>query len=184
MKRHEVFRKLFHLTGLVFHPLTVLLYDWKDILWGTLLLTVTLVEVLRVRGKLPFLNRLFSPLMRTEEFKRPSGTLYFLWGVGGSFVLFPLSNALLALWVLCVSDTLAALVGQLFGRLKLGRKTLEGAVAFFSSSVIILKVFGYPLSPLNLVIVLSWTLLELTPRANDNLTLPLWVALSSKVLDV
>ncbi len=151
---------------MIIHPLVLWLGPQAHLLWLVLLPGVTLVEGLRLRGRLPVLERFFGALMRPEEKKRPSGAFYYLWGVGLAFCLFPQSAALTGLWVLAVADGLAGLFGRdilhsvVFGVLSLG--------------VVLLR--GYPFSGELLAILLLWTLVERMPYLNDNFTLPLVVA--------
>ncbi|OAQ20576.1 hypothetical protein [Thermosulfurimonas dismutans] len=164
--RRELPRKLFHLSGLALHPLVLWLEAWQEIFWVIILVSITTVEVLRISGRFSILNRLFGRLMRSGEERRFSGAFYYFWGVGLAFLMFPLEAALVGLWVLAVGDAVAGLLIR-------GR-----SVVLFLCGLAILLVFGYPLDPLNILKVLSWTLVERLPRVNDNFTLPLVVALT------
>lgn len=164
--RRELPRKLFHLSGLALHPLVLWLEPWQEIFWVIILVSITTVEVLRISGRLSVLNRLFGRFMRPGEERRFSGAFYYFWGVGLSFILFPVKPALVGLWVLAVGDAAAGLIGR------------AHSVAFFICSIVILVAFGYALEPFNILRVLIWTLIERLPRVNDNFTIPISVALT------
>ncbi len=182
LSAREIKRKLFHLTGLSLHPLNIWFYDHRFLLWAGLLFLLTVIELARRQGKLPFLNRLFAGLLRPGEDGRLSGTFYYLWGVGLSFLFFPLEYALIGLWVLTLADTASALCGQAVGRLRLGTKTLEGMLAFWLTSLLILKGFGWSWDLRTLFLALFWAGVEMLPGVNDNLVLPLVVAGSLTLL--
>ena len=170
MKR-EFYRKLFHFSGLVLHPLILALGERAWILWAVLLPLVSLLELLRLRGAFPKFFRFFEPLMRPVEKERISASFYYLWGVGLSFLFFPLKSALTGLWVLALADGLAGLWGKGF---------LHSVVFFFTSLAILLG-FDYPFSPEYLFLILLWTVIEKWSWPDDNFTLPLTVALTLSI---
>lgn len=140
--------------------------DSYKVFWIAVLILVSLIEFFRLKGKISFLNRYFAKLLRPGEDKRISGSFYYLWGVGLAFLLFPQEPALIGLWVLAVGDALAGLAPK------------GHSLVFFLCAIFILKIFGYPLDPQNLLKVFLWTAVEKLPRVDDNLTLPLVVALT------
>jgi glycerol-3-phosphate acyltransferase PlsY len=102
------------------------------------------------------------------------GSTYFLFSTILTILLFPKSIAIASLFILIVADTAAALVGRGIGRISIFGKTLEGSLAFFFSSLLI--VWIYP----NLnrfpggLAALGATVIEILPiKVNDNLTIPL-----------
>lgn len=167
----ELPRKLFHLSGLIFHPIALVLADYRRPFFLALLLAITLFEALRLRGRLRLPGRL-SALLREGELRRPTGTFYYLWGVGLSFLLFPLREALCGLWVLALGDGISGL----FGRGPLHH------LAFFALSLGVLLSFGLPFGEKTLLLAGLLTLLEALPFPDDNLTLPLATALGVRIL--
>jgi len=84
----------------------------------------------------------------------------------------------LSIW----GDALAAVIGQKFGRIKMGKKTLEGSVACLSLCVLLLVfvfrfLFQVQFSTLFIIIVpLSITILEFVSQfipLDDNLIIPI-----------
>ncbi len=167
----ELPRKLFHLSGLLFHPLALILGDYRRLFFLSLLLAITLFETLRLTGCLRLPGRL-SSLLRESEFRRPTGTFYYLWGVGLSFLLFPLKAALCGLWVLALGDGISGLFG---------RGPLHHLV-FFALSLCVFLFFGLPFGGKILLLSGILTLIEALPFPDDNLTLPLATALGVRIL--
>lgn len=75
-----------------------------------------------------------------------------------------------------VSDSMAAIFGKRFGRIKIhGNKTLTGFLAYFTSSILTFWIFGnLPLlNPKIILLSLFAGLLELLSDQNDNLIVPI-----------
>ena len=77
--------------------------------------------------------------------------------------------------VMCLSDTVANLVGRKFGKISLFDKTLEGSLSFFIVSVLILSIYNF--TSIQIILVsLCATIVELLSakiKINDNLSIPL-----------
>ena len=205
----EIYRKLLH--GLVvILPVSIFylpaLIGWNRILIlqvsAVLLLISVSIEVLRLRsisfGNWFYLT--FGSMLREEEKKHFSGATYV---VGAIFLCAWLSTvneafaaaAFLGLTLFILGDAVAALAGKSVGRIRVGQKTLEGAIACF------LLCFGlgyfiFPYLPqftdnwgggVSLVqaslIAFSVAVLELFPikigrlKINDNLYVPVFVSI-------
>ncbi len=132
-----------------------------------------------------FIRQLFGCMMRPEELPPPGSHLAFngaTWVLLSSALLatlFPLPLAATAFAVFMVGDAAAAVVGRRFGRHRWpgSHRTVEGSLAFFSAAL--LTALFFPISPLHGVLVaLLATVLEVLPLPlNDNLRVPLAVAL-------
>jgi len=110
---------------------------------GGVLTLMLLGEWLRTRSPLfrSVLLRTLGPLMTPKERRvdrrvRLNGATWALISVVALLILFPMSVAGAALIVLAVGDPVAALVGSQYGRLRVGKKSLEGTVAFFAASLL------------------------------------------------
>jgi dolichol kinase len=197
----EIGRKLLHLfallmpIGIFYAPVLGFPKAMVPVFLGSLFAGSGIVEFLRFR--IPAVQKIFftlfgSMLRKEESFKITGST----WIIGAGFlcsILFAnvpyISFIVLTLFVL--GDAAAALVGISLGRIKIGKKTLEGSLACFLTCVI-LSVAVLPLIPGLLV---SWggkmpllitfvtafviTVFELIPLGvpskiviNDNLAVP------------
>lgn len=87
------------------------------------------------RLKLPWLNKLvqtsFSFCMREGEKQKISGMSYMAAGALLAALLFPKNVVILALIFLGVGDPIASTFGVLYGKNKIGSKSLEGSLAAF-----------------------------------------------------
>ena len=121
-----------------------------------------------------FRSYFFGKVLREEEKGTLMGSTYFLFSTVLTLLLFPKSIAMVSLLILILSDTAAALVGKWIGQVRIFNKTLEGSLAFFLCSLLIVWVYS-DLSRLSGGLVcLGATLIELLPTGmNDNLTIPL-----------
>ena len=128
--------------------------------------------------------RWLGVFMRPSERGSVTGALPFTAGIFLTFLLFPREVALLAVIPLIVGDRAAVLIGKGIGRIRIGKKTLEGSIACLSASFLTLycvtgsspEAFPYPVAILFAASVVG-TLAEALPRPfDDNLTVPLAVA--------
>jgi dolichol kinase len=211
LRREEVTRKLLHVifgalipAGIIYIPMFVQKYQWPPLpidpriypvmILALCLLFFVVIEFLRLR--VPAVQNLFHSwfghMLRLEETKRTTGATY----INASALLCSLiffqrpyiSAIVLSLFIW--GDAVAALVGQSIGRIKIGKKSLEGSIACFVLCLLMfffifpyipqLDVWGGRI-PLALILIasLSTTLLELFPMRvtkhitiNDNLIVP------------
>ena len=187
--RSEIFRKLFHLSSL-WIPILYFYVTNKAMLTILLSLTTMAFLVEFSRKISPELNDLINNsignIMRVQEQKSLSGATYLLIAASLSVALFSKEVAILALSVLMISDSCAALVGRKFGRIHIFDKTLEGSVSFFISGVIVYYFlvivcdFTLPLN-ISLLAIFSATMTELFVKKfcslDDNFTIPLSIGL-------
>jgi dolichol kinase/phosphoserine phosphatase len=179
--RREIFRKSVHLTGSVFPFLARLNERATVIALLSVIVAYLLSEMLRTFGL--SLSVLSSVTRRAQRHSEKKGIIIgpVLLGLGicVTIMLFRYEVYLPAVLVVAVSDSVSALVGRRFGRIRiLGMKnrTVEGSLAFFISAFAILILFC-PLSHAFLATVVA-TLMELVPVYNlDNFLIPLGTAL-------
>jgi dolichol kinase len=152
----EISRKLLHLfallmpIGIFYAPVLHFPKALVPGILGSLFAGSIIVEFLRFR--IPVVQRVFffmfgSMLRKEESFKITGST----WIIGAAFlcsILFSryayISFIVLTLFVL--GDAAAALVGISLGRIKIGKKSLEGSLACFLTCVII-SIAVLPLIP-------------------------------------
>lgn len=200
----EIRRKLLHLFALLmpigifyaprwsFPPLLV------PILLFMLFVSSIIVEALRF--KIPAIQKivltLFGSMMRKEEHFIVSG---WTWVIGAAFlctILFKnaphISFMVLTLFI--IGDAMAALIGISIGRIKIGKKTLEGSIACMIVCIIMFYAI-FPLVPglmetygcvgrfpAKIIWITSFVItlfelipLRITPKiiVNDNLAVPI-----------
>ncbi len=208
LAREEVNRKLLHVLSGSLVPALILYLPRIDgssaflssYLLGILLVLSVLVEFARFRDPQAhsIVSRLAGSMMRSEEKQSLTGATYLL---GSSFLCTLLFHhrpdiSFIALNLFILGDAIAAIVGQSMGRIRIGRKSLEGSMACFLLCLL-LAVVVYPRIPLLLqrwngsmpwmcvlLASLSTTLLELFPirlwrgaAINDNLVVPIGTGL-------
>eukprot|EP01112_Ceratiomyxa_fruticulosa_P019367 TRINITY_DN6329_c0_g1_i2.p1 TRINITY_DN6329_c0_g1~~TRINITY_DN6329_c0_g1_i2.p1 ORF type:complete len:291 (-),score=16.78 TRINITY_DN6329_c0_g1_i2:164-1036(-) len=183
----ELKRKGFHFGGVVV-PLIYLVglnfttFITQYVATGILAVITTtyfLWECLRLYN--PTVNQLYSKhlgfLMRDKERNAFTGSLFFLLGATISVFFYSAQVAIASLLFLILGDFMAALVGISIGKIKIGKKSLEGSVAcfltcFFVSLILFWRVpLGEQLAFWG---ALSATLTELfNPEfVDDNLSIP------------
>jgi dolichol kinase len=121
-----------------------------------------------------FQRYFLGTVLREEERDRFMGSTFFLFSSILVVLIFQKSIAIVSLLILILSDTAAALVGKGIGKIRVFGKTLEGSLAFFVSSLIIVWVYPDLNRLWGSLAALGATLIELLPiRVDDNLTIPL-----------
>lgn len=99
-----------------------------------------------------------------------------------SIVIFPKPAAVLALLYLAAGDTAASLVGKLWGRTKIGNKSLEGSAAFVIACSVVAFVAhwlapeDYPIFPALAGAIAAATAELFLTKIDDNFSIPLSAA--------
>ena len=204
LSKEEVNRKLLHIIAVVL-PFSIFygpifLEITRLYMVGTifLLLTISLmVEFLRFKivSFGAWFTSTFGTMMRVDEKKQLTGATYVL---GGSVIcsLFSAYSedtavaAFISLTLFILGDAVAAIVGKAIGRIRVGDKTLEGAVGCFVFCAIVaglifpqlpffVKYWGGEISISEIIIIaVTVSILELFPIKfgrlilNDNLYVP------------
>lgn len=137
----NVERRLFHLSVGSLIPVVALFLD-EGVTIGVLafLLLLSLgVEYTRLRYRPlnDWLIARFSVLLKEKEHSGLTGSTYLVLSCLLAFLLFDKYIAILAIFFLTVGDPLAALVGERFGNIRVGPKSLEGTAAFFLAALIL-----------------------------------------------
>jgi dolichol kinase len=174
----EIRRKIVHLATLAI-PIGYILTSEETVLTFLipLFIGLLLVDLLRhYHSGLASLFRkyFFGKVLREEEKRTLMGSTYFLFSSLLTILLFPKSIAIACLLILTISDTCAALVGKGIGKISIFEKTLEGSIAFFLSSLLIVWVYPNLNRFSGSLAALGATLVEILPiKVDDNLTIPL-----------
>lgn len=179
--RREIFRKGVHFLGGAFPFLA----RWNRLFTLLFLLGIMILyflsELIRHMGLsfTPFAHITRRSQRHTEKKRIIMGPIFLGIGIALTILCFPFSIYLPSIFVVSISDSLAALIGQKYGRahiLGMKNRTIEGSTAFFLSSFIIFSL-TLPLR-IALPATLLATLLELIPFYDlDNIIIPFGTAL-------
>ncbi len=202
LRKEEITRKLLHLFALAM-PAGIFYLPKMDYsitipvgILGSLLGGSVLLEWLRFRSELvqKFFYLFFGSMLRKEEKSSTTGSTYVIAASLLCAILFRnhLHIAFIALSLFILGDGIAAIVGLSMGKIKIGKKSLEGSVACFLLCMVL--IYGvFPALPgvldawgsrvpflLAVATSLSITVLELFPIKigkkmviNDNLVVPI-----------
>ncbi|MFC2062059.1 diacylglycerol/polyprenol kinase family protein [Elusimicrobiota bacterium] len=186
-----MYRKLYHLCGLIF-PLLVVVLSRKVSIYisGSLFVIVLVFDLFRLQWKefnLLIIKRLPIRFKR-KEVKSISGSPYFLGGVFFTLLLFDPVYAAGGIIFLSIGDLSAVVIGKRFGKIKIFDKTLEGAFAFALSTLIVLLLLKYfGVLNLNITGIIAGSVIcaaveLMNPGIDDNLLIPLVGAFVLKIL--
>lgn len=192
----EILRKLIHLSSLwMVASLGLIPRTWNTCLFTVLLIFQLAIEY-GYHKKWPFITatygRFFSNMLRENEKGRqfrPSGAPYVLAAALMVALLFEKTIAMIALSTMLIGDTFAALIGRSFGRHKIngGSKSLEGAAAFWFTSVAVLVFFvlAFRQTPafaimglVGITLAMLAEIYEKQVKMDDNFSIPLVMGIS------
>jgi dolichol kinase len=177
------YRKIFHLFGSIVAVGYLIIPEktlYLKILVGVLI-PFLLVDIIRLT--IPSMNklffRIFSRITAEKDTYQLNGSTYYLISSILAILLFPREIAIAAMLYLSLGDSIAAIIGKRFGKIKIYNKTLEGSLACFLLCFFIsLTLFNWKIA---LVGALSATIVELFSSGDfrtlllfdDNLLIPL-----------
>ena len=184
--KHEIRRKILHLVSVII-PLGYLVLERETTLKAVAIALSVVITMELARLFIPrFRNKIhpfFSSIMRGAEEKKLSGVTYMLIGAWVTIYLVEKEVAIIALLLVSISDAAAAIVGTAYGKIHLWQKTLEGSVAFFTVTGIMMILASDLSLEQKLVGMITGTLVELLPiPVNDNLSLPIVTALAMQAV--
>ena len=206
--KEEINRKLLHILAvgfpaLIFYGPNQLGLSRMEVVWvmlGVFLISLTIdLSRLYSTSFRSWFFKWFGSMMRKQEATQLTGATYI---IAGSLICSCISlasqpfaaSAFLSLTLFILGDAVAALCGKAFGKIKVGEKTLEGAIGCFVLCLVLTCVFPQLPSFLELwdrdfswmhiiFFPLGIALLELFPIKfgriilNDNLYVPAIVSL-------
>lgn len=186
--KKELLRKAIHLSSLwipaaiYFMPKIVLIPILIIILTGNIILEYGNFKKYSWARK--SFGVLFFRTLRNKEMSRENfqftGAIYVLTSAILCLCFFGKEVACIALTVMLICDSVAALVGRSIGKVKIYKnKTLEGTSAFFITAVVINLLFWpiYPFGIKSIIACLIVTLAELYEdkiEIDDNLSVPMF----------
>lgn len=174
-----VLRNIFHIFGTIF-PLIYMLMDKEVVLFLVLLLTciASVLELLRLKGY--FRGFMWEKVLKEKEAKMPTGSFFFLLSCLVVIVVFEKKVAIASMFVLSLSDPIAAIFGRKLGRMWLGKKSVEGSFLFFLVTFFILYLVGEKTGKAIFVSIVVTIVEILSIKIDDNLTVPLSTAFALK----
>lgn len=187
--RDELIRKLIHLFSL---SIPVIYYFIPSSVSITILAILTAIALIIDLGRFistsfaQVFYKFFGFLLRKHELdkknKNLTGATYVLISALICGIIFPKVIFVTAFTILIISDTMAALIGRKFGKIRFLRKSFEGTLSFFISASIV--VFFTPKIgnlPLEYVVGIAGAFVGAIVEnisygfADDNLSIPLSV---------
>ncbi len=200
--KQEVFRKLIHLSSLwMVFSLALLPKSINIFIFSLLLIVLVLVEYGYYKQWSLFVllyGRFFGQMLREKEKGKKftlSGAPYVLAAALMVTLLFEQTIAMIALSVMLIGDTCAALIGRKFGKHKINNatKSIEGAFAFWISSICVLLVFiciynktlsFFFVGVIGITLAMLAEIYEKQIRIDDNFSIPLIVGISLSLLTI
>jgi dolichol kinase len=179
----EIFRKLVHiLLGLAVAGLVLALDHTyaTALLAAGLLIGVVLIDILLRGYRIPLISSMVDYADRGDSLPG-KGALYFAVGALVTVILVPVQVAVPALVTVAVLDGIATMVGVRYGKNRIfNGKSLEGTAA----AIIITAVFLLPFLtvPGVMIVAILAGLIELLSPIDDNLVIPVVVALLLTIL--
>ena len=177
-----MYRKLYHISGLVF-PLIMALWSRQAALLvsGSFLLLIVIFDAARLASEAfnRLVFRLIPFMFKPREVSTLSGSPYFMAGVFLSLLLFDPHAAAGGIIYLSLGDMTAALAGERYGKTVMFGKTLEGAAAFAAATFLAVSALSLAgVLELSLAGIAAGALIcaavELIPLGiDDNLLIPL-----------
>ncbi len=181
--KNELLRKSIHICNSLF-AYSLFIFDQREfsIIIGFCTISIILFEIVRInfqKVNILFI-KIFGPIIRDfEGGGRLTGATYVMISSFFVLVLFDKYVCITSILIMSYSDTAAAIIGKKYGRTRIFKKTLEGSLAFFVTSLIILLIIAPEVSlGLGLIAIIIATLVESLPiNIDDNLSVPLIIAL-------
>ena len=188
--RQELFRKSIHLFTNSLIPLAYLFLNIPRIWMAILICIASVVFVMIDFGRTrngwlsKIFGKLFNGMLRSHELEgKLTGASYVLIGSFISIAIFPKEIAILALIFAAIGDTVAALYGRKFGKLRIWNKTLEGSIAGMIACFIIALFFPQIPNIIKFSGAFAAMFIELLPiNIDDNLRIPLFSGLVMYIL--
>lgn len=142
----ELLRKLLHISSIWIIFVIYYLPQYSNIVFLSILSVLLIYEYCRkLENKFSlFLNKIFGGLLRSHEKSSKfilTGATYVLLAALLSNLIFPQNVAIIALSIMLISDTFAAIIGKIYGKIKLADgKSLIGSTTFFVVSILVIYI--------------------------------------------
>jgi dolichol kinase len=176
--KRELYRKLTHIGALVI-PVGYYFINRTDTLAIMISVTVVMIiiDIARLRGwrLWDLVKPLIAPIIREHEIQGDfTGATYILSTATLTILLFAKPIAIAALVFIIVGDSAAALIGRIYGKHKIGNRSLEGSLAFLAVSILVAYMIPDLAVGIGLIGAVVATITEaLSFKIDDNATVPL-----------
>jgi len=156
---------------------------------GLIALPFLLLDIVRLLSRRANLFLFRTPfIFKPKEKQTFSSMSLFLVAIFLSFLVFPKSIGILAATFLIFGDVSAKIIGMMFGKVRIFKKTLEGSIAYFLAAVIVGLVFlPYLDASLGMLLVgaLAAAVVELIPWGiDDNISVALLAGASMYLMTI
>ena len=190
--RQEIRRKSIHLFTNSLIPIVYLLLDvpkeWMLALLGIASVTFVIIDLGRTRNIWisKVFGKYFNGMMRTHELNgKLTGASYVFIGSLITITIFPKEIAILALLFASFGDTIAALYGKKFGKIRVWNKTLEGSITGLLACVLVSLFFPDIPNIIKYSGAFAAMFIELLPiHIDDNLRIPLFSGIIMLIISV
>jgi glycerol-3-phosphate acyltransferase PlsY len=148
----------------------------------TLILALFLLFCFLIMEALKYLRKKFTKYVyREKEKRRISSFVYFFIAVVICLYFFNKIFSTFSLFILILSDLFAFALGTIYGKKKIGEKSIFGSIVFFLSSFLIALAY-YKFLNFNLLYsvptILIATIMEILPiKIDDNLAIPISICI-------
>jgi len=125
-----------------------------------------------IQRELHISNRLLYHFEREDDKKTfpYKGAIFFGIGVIPPILLLPTDLACATIMTLSAGDSFSTIIGKFFGKIRIGKKTIEGTLAFIAFAALAAAYYTDPKTALTLA--LAGAALELIPGIDDNISIP------------
>ena len=176
--KNEIFRKLIHLTSL-FIPILYIYTDYTFFIFFLFIISFIILIINKnyniYFSKYTVFKYFISDVIRKYENNNLWGATYLIIGFLFISIIFDKNIAITSMIITSISDSLAAIVGIKYGKIRIfNNKSIEGFYVFLIATFSIL----YILITLNIIYLLFISILIsiselLTPTKYDNLIIPI-----------
>ena len=186
--KNEIKRKKIHLLSFLI-PLHYLLFPNSILLFIALLvISILIIDIYRLyfnqKINIPIIKHINNTIRPYEKSTPMSATLLVITSLV-IILIFKREIAIIAISMVAICDTAAAIYGMKFGKIKLFfNKTLEGSFAFLLTGCFLVFLLNYFINMgLDIIFLIICTLIatiteSITPTKYDNITVPLSTALA------
>jgi len=153
----------------------------------TLILAIILLFCFSIMEILKYTRKKFTKyIYRKKEKRQVSSYIYFFISVIVCFYFFDKIISTFALFILIFSDLFAFILGTIYGKKKIGEKSVFGSISFFLTSFLISLAY-YKFFNLSLLYSIPATfistVIEIIPtKIDDNLSIPLSVCIFLSII--